>query len=175
MKNMNQNIGPFEQIIIRSFALSMAVIMVFSLVLSPQVVGAKSFLDYLSVSYTDLVDSAPRLQLADGERQPRETLMVVATAYSSTPDQTDDSPFISANGTYVYDGMIAANFLPFGTLVRFPDLYGDKVFRVDDRMNARYGHARLDIWMNTRQAAKNFGVKRLKMEILGRQHLLAWK
>src|SRR3990167_4180168 len=56
--------------------------------------------------------------------EPFYTMTVVATAYSSTPDQTDGSPFITANGLYVYDGLIAANFLPFGTRVKIPDHYG---------------------------------------------------
>lgn len=95
--------------------------------------------------------------LEDGE--------VAVTAFSSTPDQTDDTPFIMASGKYVYDGAIAANFLPFGAQVRFPDLYGDKVFIVEDRMNKRYDH-RMDIWMETRSEAKKFGVKKLKYEIV---------
>lgn len=91
--------------------------------------------------------------------------VVVVTAYSSTPDQTDDSPFITANGTYVYDGIVAANFLPFGAKVRFPDYFGDKVFTVEDRMARRFSN-RADIWMESREAALQFGVKRLTIEIL---------
>ena len=63
---------------------------------------------------------------------------------------------------------IAANFLPMGTKVRFPDLYGDKIFVVRDRMNARYGYGRGDIWMPTKAEAISFGVKRVKMEIFYR-------
>lgn len=90
---------------------------------------------------------------------------VVVTAFSSTPDQTDDTPFIMASGEYVYDGAIAANFLPFGAQVRFPDLYDDKVFTVEDRMNKRHSK-RMDIWMETRSEAKEFGIKKLKYEIV---------
>lgn len=90
---------------------------------------------------------------------------VAVTAFSSTPDQTDDTPFIMASGKYVYDGAIAANFLPFGAQVRFPDLYGDKVFTVEDRMNKRHSE-RMDIWMETRSEAKKFGIKKLKYEIV---------
>jgi 3D (Asp-Asp-Asp) domain-containing protein len=95
----------------------------------------------------------------------RRILPVVATAYSSTRDQTDDTPFITANGTRVYDGLIAANFLPFGTKVKMPELFGDKVFTVNDRMNARYRRGRVDIWMTTREKAISFGAKRVRMEI----------
>jgi len=90
---------------------------------------------------------------------------VTVTAYSSTPDQTDNTPFITANGTYVYDGLIACNFLPFHTKVKFPEIYGDKIFTVEDRMASWNSH-KMDIWMPTRQAALQFGVKRLAYEIV---------
>lgn len=90
---------------------------------------------------------------------------VTVTAYSSTPDQTDSSPFITANGTYVYDGLIACNFLPFHTKVKFPEIYGDKIFTVEDRMASWNSH-KMDIWMPSRQAALQFGVKKLAYEIV---------
>ena len=91
---------------------------------------------------------------------------VMVTAYSSTPDQTDSTPFITAAGTPVRDGVAACNFLKFGTRVRFPQLYGDKIFVVEDRMALKNSH-KIDIWFPTRQQAKQFGVKWLKVEILG--------
>ena len=90
---------------------------------------------------------------------------VIVTAYSSTPDQTDDSPFITANGTHVRDGIIAANFLPFGTKVRFPEYSGDKIYTVQDRMAKKNSH-KIDIWMPTRGDALQFGVKKLAYEIV---------
>lgn len=100
------------------------------------------------------------------DRQPRKVVEAVVTAYTSTPDQTDDSPFIAANGQRVYDGLVAANWLPFGTQVKFPELYGDKIFTINDRMNEKYGYGRADIWLDTSRAeALKFGVQRIKMEI----------
>lgn len=90
---------------------------------------------------------------------------VVATAYSSTPDQTDSSPFITASGTYVRDGIIATNFLPFGSVVKIPDIYGDKLFVVEDRMNQRYT-TRIDIWFSEREAALQFGKRTVVVEVL---------
>ncbi|MBI2036999.1 MAG: hypothetical protein HYT14_01400, partial [Candidatus Liptonbacteria bacterium] len=55
---------------------------------------------------------------------------VTITAYSSTPEETDSTPFITASGTHVRDGVVAANFLPFGTAVKIPELYGDRLFVV---------------------------------------------
>ncbi|MEK7570300.1 MAG: hypothetical protein AAB515_02595 [Patescibacteria group bacterium] len=91
---------------------------------------------------------------------------VVMTAYSSTKDQTDGDPFTTASGKKVRDGIIAMNGVPFGTKVRIPEKFGSKVFVVQDRMNARYGSSRADIWMKTRHDAKQWGVRRVKVEIL---------
>lgn len=90
---------------------------------------------------------------------------VTVTAYSSTLDQTDSTPFITASGTDVRDGIVACNFLRFGTRVRFPDIYGDKVFMVEDRMALKNSH-KIDVWFETREDAKQFGVKKLKVEVL---------
>ncbi len=91
--------------------------------------------------------------------------VTTVTAYSSTPDQTDSSPFITANGSRVRDGIVACNFLPFGTKIRIPEIYGDKIFTVEDRM-ARKNNHKIDIWLPSRSEALNFGVKRAKVEIL---------
>jgi 3D (Asp-Asp-Asp) domain-containing protein len=90
-------------------------------------------------------------------------LVVSITAYSSTPDQTDDSPFITARGTYVRDGIVAANFLPFGTKIKIPELFGDKIFVVEDRMNSRYWH-KVDLWFPERHDALEFGIKTAKIQ-----------
>jgi len=87
------------------------------------------------------------------------------TAYSSTVGQTDSTPFIMASGNHVYDGAVAANFLPLGTKIRFPNLYGEKIFIVEDRMNERF-QDRIDIWFETRTDAKNFGMKRTNVQIV---------
>lgn len=94
-----------------------------------------------------------------------KTYPVRATAYSSTVDQTDSTPFVTASGTYVKDGIIAANFLPFGTQIRIPEIFGDKIFMVEDRMNKRYWH-NVDIWFPERQLAKEFGVKNITIEVV---------
>lgn len=128
-----------------------------------------------------------------GERAPLRTLQVFATAYSSDPYQTDSTPCIPAMSFdlcehYLASGLedtIAANFLPLGTKVRFPELYGDKIFTVRDRMNSRYnydriGYYRIDFYKiesngnggidasASKQEAIEFGFKRdIKMEVIG--------
>ena len=94
-----------------------------------------------------------------------ETRSVWVTAYSSTPEETDETPFITASGKEVRDGVIAANFLPFGTRVRIPERFDDKIFIVEDRMHSRKQNV-VDIWMPTKQDAKNFGAIYTEIEIL---------
>ncbi len=99
-------------------------------------------------------------------RQPDRSQKGIISFYSSTPDQTDSSPFIAADGFRVYDGMIANNCLPFGTEIKIPTLYGDKVFQVHDRMNRRYGCTKFDIWMDApKQELRKLGIKRAEIEI----------
>lgn len=99
---------------------------------------------------------------------PRRIVIVPVTAYNSLAGQTDSTPCITANGFDLCkndtQNVIAANFLPFGTKIRFPDYDPDTIYTVQDRMNARYAY-RADIWMKTKGEAKIFGIKRLKMEI----------
>lgn len=105
----------------------------------------------------------------DGELKGAKTvreMRVSMTAYNSVPGQTDSTPFITADGSHVRDGIVAANFLKFGTRVRIPELFGDKVFEVHDRMNQRFDK-RVDIWMEKVPDARAFGMKRnVKIEIL---------
>lgn len=95
----------------------------------------------------------------------KKTMTISVSAYSSTPDQTSGNPFITASGTHVKDGVIAANFLPIGTKVRFPEYFGNKIFTVEDRMHQRYWY-KADIWMESRQEAKNWGNRYITIEIL---------
>ncbi len=92
-------------------------------------------------------------------------IRAVLTAYSSTPDQTDDSPFITASNTHVRDGIVAANFLNFGTRIKIPSIFGDKIFTVEDRM-ARKNNGKIDIWFPARHLAKRFGIQEAEVEIL---------
>lgn len=93
-------------------------------------------------------------------------LPVVVTAYSSSVWETDDNPYITAAGTWVRDGIVANNKYPFGTKIRFPEIYGDKIFVVEDRMSWKKGNYHFDIWFPSYWEAKNFGAKITYIEIL---------
>lgn len=90
---------------------------------------------------------------------------LTVTAYSSTVDQCDSDPFTTASGTRVHDGTVAANFLPFGTHVTFPDYSGNKVYTIEDRTSTKYS-SRADMWMVSRGAALQFGKRHLRMVVV---------
>ena len=97
----------------------------------------------------------------------RETVPVWVTAYTSDPSETDSTPYITASGSVVHDGVAAANFLPIGTKFTIPQEFGDKVFVVEDRMNARYNKQHIvDIWFMNKHNALTFGKRRLSIELL---------
>ena len=95
---------------------------------------------------------------------------VTVTGYSSTRDQCDSTPIITAANTTVRHGIIA---LSRDMLRRYnPDApfdWGDRVhvegvgeFVVEDAMNARY-RSRADIWFPDRESARAWGVQELKL------------
>lgn len=111
----------------------------------------------------------PEKLLAKPELKVVRTSVHTMTAYNSEVGQTDDSPCITANGFNVckhgVEDTIAANFLKMGTKVRIPELFGDRIFVVRDRMNARHAN-RVDVWFKDRSAAIKFGIKVAKIEVL---------
>ncbi len=92
------------------------------------------------------------------------SMHVPASAYNSLPNQTDSTPFITAAGTHTRFGIVAANFLPLGTQITIPELYGNRIFTVEDRMNKRY-NKKIDIWMEDYSDARQFGVKNVEIRI----------
>ncbi|MEK7614758.1 MAG: hypothetical protein AAB431_00010 [Patescibacteria group bacterium] len=108
-----------------------------------------------------------RLELS-ADAPPRRTFEIPLTAYTSEAAQTDDSPCITASGLDVcerdIENVVAANFLPLGTRVRIPELYGNRVFFVEDRMNERY-YYKMDVWMKQKSDAKQFGLKHATVEV----------
>lgn len=124
------------------------------------------------------IDPLPSIGVSSDENptpysKPKYSVVSVAnytvTAYTSEAAQTDASPCITATGFNLckngVEDTIAANFLPMGTKVRMPDLYGDRIFTVRDRMNARFKN-RVDIWFKNKNTAIKFGIKKVKIEVL---------
>jgi len=127
--------------------------------------------DNQSLSLTPVAKSYPYLVpgddslLARNEFSSSRSVEVVITGYSSTEDQTDDTPFITASGKTVRSGRIAAHWLPLGSKVRIPELYGNRVFVVEDRMHPK-NDGKVDIWFQTREEAIKFGLRKARVEVL---------
>ena len=91
---------------------------------------------------------------------------VTVTAYSSRVSETDGTPYVTASGSMVRTGVVAANWLPLGTKVRIPEVFGDQVFTVEDRMHERNSY-KLDVWFPNTSDALRFGVREdIRVEIL---------
>lgn len=119
------------------------------------------------------------IPVMEEEKKPVKTMKLDITAYSSAVDECDDSPFLTADGSVVRDGIVATNVLPFGTKLRIPSHFGDKVFEVRDRMNPRYSY-RMDLWVENKQVARQWGIKRnITVEIIemgnGKKSWDQWK
>lgn len=89
-------------------------------------------------------------------KNPGTEIQGKVTMYNSVPEQTDDTPFHTADGSYVRRGIVANNCLPFKTKV----VINNEVFEVRDRMNARYGCEHFDIWSESIQEARQYGLQK---------------
>lgn len=87
----------------------------------------------------------------------------VVTAYSSSKEETDETPLIMANGENVRPGVLACpRKFKFGT--KF--LIGGRVYECTDRMHKKYD-SRFDVWMESREKALRFGKQKLVVYVLG--------
>ncbi len=93
----------------------------------------------------------------------------LVTAYNSTPEQTDGSPCIAADGTNICERyragekICAANWVPIGTRLRVPG-YGDCT--VADRMATRHS-TKVDVFLDQDVgAARAWGARRIEVEII---------
>lgn len=108
---------------------------------------------------------ASSLPVIEDKAPIKSQFRVVVFGYSSTVGQTDNSPFTTASGTQVEDGIVATNCLPFGTKVKIPELFGDKELTVTDRMAAWHGCNTIDVWYTSTAAAKQFGKHSAEVEV----------
>ena len=128
----------------------------------PLMAGKTEFLSSLDIN--------PNLLPEIKNRKSNYKVKMTITAYSSNVEQTDSTPCTTASGLNVcernQEDIVATNFnwLPFGTQVKIPELYGEKVFIIHDRMNSRYT-THLDIWQQNYDKAIHFGAKHATVEI----------
>lgn len=98
----------------------------------------------------------------NGKTYQARKMDVKATAYTSAANEGGAYGF---NGERLRDGHIAADLkvLPIGTKVYIPKL--NKIYTVVDTGSAIKGN-KIDIWMNSKQKALNWGVQNLEVYIL---------
>lgn len=136
-----------------------------SLLISPFITFLVAAAIISEMSFPQIVEAEPILKKGPAYEVSKKVKMVV-TAYSSTKEQTDNTPFITASGKEVAEGIVANNMLAFGTKIRIPKLYGNKVFVVEDRMNKKKGKYHTDIWFEDYHSAKSFGAIITEVEVL---------
>ena len=87
---------------------------------------------------------------------------VKVTAYSATPQETDEDPYVTASGKRVRQGIVAlSRDLEKKLMLKFGDqviLEGIGMFIFEDRMHIRKTR-QVDLYMQSRQAALQFGVQ----------------
>lgn len=107
-----------------------------------------------------------------GEVEVVETFIGEITGYASLDPRAEEgvcfsgNPAITASGAKVERGVVAANFLEFGTEIRIPEYFGSEVFIVKDRMASEYGWGNIDIWFKNQDDAKKLGRVSTKIEIV---------
>ena len=93
--------------------------------------------------------------------------LCLITAYSSSIDETDSTPFITAYNTQIREGVVACNWLEKGTQIHIEGLGWFVVEdRISDKMARRHGYNVIDIWMPTKREALEFGIQVLSVSKL---------
>jgi 3D (Asp-Asp-Asp) domain-containing protein len=117
-----------------------------------------------------LTNAASTIAQVDLKRPREEKFVATLTAYTSRKAETDNDPFISADGNYVYDGLIACSReYPFGTLV----IVNGRTYRCGDRMATKNDHAvnlsltqpRFDLWMDDLTEARQWGRRNMTVTV----------
>lgn len=116
----------------------------------------------------------------DGVDYLKKPVNIIATAYTASKEETGKTDGITASGLRASRGRTIATpySIPFGTKIYIPDLILDKdnngVYTAEDRGNTRYikwinsDTMRIDVFMNTKSEAVEFGVKHYTGYILER-------
>lgn len=113
--------------------------------------------------YTDQLIAFEQQEILIEEEPPINEVLATITAYTSSVDETDDTPFITASGARTRDGIIACPpKYDFGTVIEI----NGKKYECQDRMNSRYhNQERFDIWVETKEEAFQWGVKKMQIVI----------
>lgn len=117
-------------------------------------------------THATVTDAGTETEDDSAEETPIYTAEV--SAYTSRVEETDGSPYVSADGTNlkeVYECVVASNDYEFGTRLAIEEL---GVCTVRDRLNSRYnGTGNIDVYMgNDLLRAKEFGRRTLNYIVI---------
>ena len=112
---------------------------------------------------TTLITVSPPAKEVEAEIQIIGTKIIAeVTSYSSDPEQTDDTPDITASGSHVHEGTAACPYrYALGTKVAIAGM----VYTCEDRMNRSYPD-RFDVWSPTKEAAITWGLQTIEVTII---------
>lgn len=101
-----------------------------------------------------------------------EQTEVILSYYTASSDETDNNPFITADGTDLRQDkkVVACNWLPFNTLVEIDG----EVYRVADRMNRRYQKPYMDVPVETKAEAFRRGRQTKQVIIFDKQNWILY-
>jgi len=91
-----------------------------------------------------------------------DSFIAEVTQYTSSVEETDDTPNLTASGETTGPGTIACpSRFKFGTIIQI-----EKRFYIcNDRMNKRYRNSdHFDVWTEKREDAIKFGRRKLNLE-----------
>ncbi len=111
-----------------------------------------------------LISSIPStVTYVQADQEKVETVQAEVSAYTSNVDETDDTPFVTSNGTSTKDGVIACpQRLAYGTEVEIEG----KRYVCQDRMNQRYRDKEVyDVWVHDKNTAYEWGRKIIEIKI----------
>lgn len=95
---------------------------------------------------------------------PVKKIPAQVTAYTSSINETDDTPFLTASGEMVGPGTLACpSHLKFGTIVQIENNF----YTCSDRMNKRFRNTNhFDIWVESKEIALDWGRKNIDIYIV---------
>lgn len=113
--------------------------------------------------YEYLAEKSKVVYVREDVEVPHMIVFATVTAYTSSVDETDEDPFITASGSTVRHGTLACpSKYEFGTVIEIEGVR----YICEDRMNKRYRQTeRFDVWKVTKQDAFAWGNKKLSIKV----------
>lgn len=104
------------------------------------------------------------LKVPEVTPNPTQVMSASVSAFTSAVEETDDTPNVTASGTYVHPGTAACpTRYPFGTRI----LVAGKTYVCEDRMALRFRAGNyFDLWMASRTSALQWGRRSVSVEVL---------